>query len=101
MVVEDVHNFGAHYDPTLMAWHERFERGWEGLRERYGERFRRMWRLYLLMCAGAFRSRRYQVFQMVLSPRGVPGGYRPVRSVGPGEGAARPATAGAAARIRG
>ncbi len=75
-VLEDWHGFGADYDRTLTSWHERFEAAWERLRDRYDERFHRMWRYYLLSCAGAFRARRIQVWQLVLSPRGVPGGYR-------------------------
>ncbi len=79
MVIEDLHNFGQYYDPTLLAWFENFDRNWPTLREKYGDRFYRMWRHYLLCCAGAFRSRKYQVWQIVLSPKGVVGGYRPVR----------------------
>lgn len=75
-VLEDWHSFGADYDRTLMCWHQRFESTWDRLRERYDERFRRTWRYYLLSCAGAFRARRLQLWQLVLSPRGVPGGYR-------------------------
>lgn len=75
-VVEDVHNFGADYDPTLMAWHHHFQQAWSRFAERYGERFRRMWRYYLLSCAGAFRARHLQLWQVVLSPNGVTGGYR-------------------------
>ena len=75
-MIEDWHNFGADYDRTLMAWHERFEALWPSLRERYGDRFGRMWRYYLLSCAGTFRARSNQLWQVVLSPRGVPGGYR-------------------------
>jgi len=78
-VMEDWHNIGPHYDPTLMAWYSNFERHWPSLRARYGERFRRMWRYYLLTCAGSFRARRNQVWQMVMSKDGVPGGYTPVR----------------------
>lgn len=78
-VLEDLHNFGVHYDPTLMAWHANFERGWPMLAEKYGERFARMWRYYLLSCAGSFRARKYQLWQTVLSKRGVPGGYESVR----------------------
>jgi cyclopropane-fatty-acyl-phospholipid synthase len=74
-VLEDWHNFGADYDRTLMAWHRRFEAAWPELAERYDERFRRMWRYYLLSCAGSFRARRNQLWQIVLAPRGVPGGY--------------------------
>ncbi|HUJ24937.1 MAG TPA: cyclopropane fatty acyl phospholipid synthase [Myxococcales bacterium] len=78
-VVEDWHNFGADYDPTLMAWNDRFEAAWPELQATYGERFRRMWRYYLLQSAGAFRARYMQLWQMVVSPRGVPGGYTAVR----------------------
>ena len=75
-VIEDVHNFGADYDRTLMAWHRRFEAAWPRFAAQYGERFRRMWRYYLLACAGSFRVRANQLWQIVLSPRGVAGGYR-------------------------
>ena len=75
-VIEDVHNFGADYDRTLMAWHQRFEAAWPRFAAQYGERFRRMWRYYLLACAGSFRVRANQLWQIVLSPRGVAGGYR-------------------------
>jgi cyclopropane-fatty-acyl-phospholipid synthase len=78
-VVEDVHNIGAFYDPTLMAWHANVEAHWLELSPRYDERFLRMWRYYLLSCAGSFRARYNQVLQIVLSPRGVPGGLTPVR----------------------
>ena len=75
-VMEDWHNLGEDYDKTLMAWHARFEAAWPLLRERYGERFYRMWRYYLLCCAGTFRSRDNQLWQVVLSPGGQAGGYR-------------------------
>lgn len=72
LVVEDVHNFGPDYDRTLMAWHRRFEEAWPELRERYDERFRRLWRYYLLACAGTFRARRAQTLQLVLTRPGTP-----------------------------
>ena len=78
-VMEDWHNFGADYDPTLMAWFRNFEKAWPSLRERHGERFHRMWKYYLLSCAGAFRARHIQLWQMVFSKKGVSGGYVPVR----------------------
>ncbi len=77
-VIEDWHSFGADYDRTLMAWHARFEAAWPELLPRYGPRFYRMWRYYLLCCAGTFRARDNQLWQVVLSPRGVSGGYRRV-----------------------
>ncbi|MFZ2804164.1 MAG: cyclopropane fatty acyl phospholipid synthase [Patescibacteria group bacterium] len=79
-VVEDWHNFGADYDKTLMAWHENISAKWSELDpNKYDERFRRMWDYYLLMCAGGFRSRMNQLWQVVISKEGVPGGYTTVR----------------------
>ena len=79
-VIEDWHNFGAYYDTTLLAWLENFERAWPNLKgEKYDERFYRMWRYYLCSFAGAFRARAIQLWQVVLSPNGVPGGYSSIR----------------------
>ena len=78
-VVEDWHNFGPDYDKTLVAWYEKFDSNWHSLKNIYNERFYRMWKFYLLACAGAFRSRRCQLWQIVLSKRGVSGGYTSVR----------------------
>jgi len=78
-VMEDWHNFGADYDRTLMAWRRNFEHDWPLLRDRYDERFYRMWRFYLSASAASFRCRRNQLWQIVLSPEGVPNGYRALR----------------------
>jgi cyclopropane-fatty-acyl-phospholipid synthase len=91
-LVEDWQNFGSDYDRTLMAWHANVEKAWPELEPHLGdlaeaEHFRRFWRYYLLCCAGFFRSRQGQLWQLVLSrsglanlPRRSP--YRSVR-VGP------------------
>jgi cyclopropane-fatty-acyl-phospholipid synthase len=76
--LEDWHNFGPDYDRTLMAWWNNFAQSWPRLRERYGDRFYRMWRYYLLSCAGAFRARKLQLWQLVLS-KGDIATYTPVR----------------------
>lgn len=75
-VVEDWHNFGADYDRTLTAWQANFDAAWPRLAARYDERFRRMWQFYLGCSAAVFRCRRDQLWQLTLSPSGVPGGYR-------------------------
>jgi cyclopropane-fatty-acyl-phospholipid synthase len=69
-VMEDWHNLGPDYDRTLMAWHENFERAWPSLEEKYGRRFYRMWRYYLLSSAGGFRSRSTQLWQIVMNRKG-------------------------------
>lgn len=78
-VMEDWHNFGAYYEDTLMAWHHNFETAWPDLKSDYNERFYRMWRYYLLSCAGLFRARKAQLWQIVFSPQGVVGGYESIR----------------------
>jgi len=78
-VLEDWHGFGPYYDRTLMAWRANFDAAWPALGEKYDERFRRMWHFYLGASAANFRARRLQLWQIVFSPRGVPGGYAAVR----------------------
>ncbi|MGE5625146.1 MAG: cyclopropane fatty acyl phospholipid synthase [Bacillota bacterium] len=74
-MMEDWHNFGAYYEKTLMAWRQNFDRNWEGIKDRFDEVFRRRWRYYLSCSAASFRARKSQLWQVVLSPHGVPGGY--------------------------
>lgn len=71
-VIEDLHNLGPQYDKTLMAWHANFQAAWPALKERYDERFKRMWEYYLLSCAGAFRARAIQLWQFVMTKYGTP-----------------------------
>ena len=79
MIIEDWHNFGAHYEKTLLAWCQNFEANWSRLRDKYGDRFYRMWKCYLMIFAGAFRVRYVQLWQIVFSPVGIQGGYQSVR----------------------
>jgi len=69
-VVEDWHNLAPHYDKTLMAWNRNFQKAWQSLKSRYSETFKRMWEYYLLSCAGAFRARDIQVWQVVMTKYG-------------------------------
>ena len=74
-VIEDWHNFGQDYDATLMSWNKNFQNNFDKLKDYYDDRFKRMWEYYLLMCAGTFRSRRNQLWQLVMSKSGLKGGY--------------------------
>jgi cyclopropane-fatty-acyl-phospholipid synthase len=69
-IIEDLHNFGPDYDQTLMAWYKNFNNAWPHLKDNYGDRFYRMWRFYLLSCAGGFRSRGTQLWQFVMTRPG-------------------------------
>jgi cyclopropane-fatty-acyl-phospholipid synthase len=55
-----VENLRRHYAPTLDAWAERFDHRWVEINAldpaHFNERFRRIWRSYLVGCAEMFRS---------------------------------------------
>ncbi len=79
-IMEDWHNFGADYDPTLMAWMANVDANREQLHALgYDERFYRMWRYFLLSSAGSARARRNQLWQIVYSKHGLDGGYDSIR----------------------
>lgn len=69
--VEDVHNFGYYYYLTLMEWFKNFDKNWQELKnnypDKYDDRFYRMWKYYLMISAGGFKSRGLQLYQVVLS----------------------------------
>lgn len=71
-VMEDWHNFGPHYDNTLLVWYHNFEKAWPKLKDKYGSRFFRMWKYYLLSSAGGFRARSQQLWQIVFTRFGTP-----------------------------
>ncbi len=76
-VMEDWHNFGHDYSLTLKEWFKNFDAAWSALKEspEYDDYFYRMWKYYLLSFSGAFASRYVHLWQIVLSPKGVEGGY--------------------------
>lgn len=78
-LIEDWHSFGADYDRTLMTWWANFDRNWPALEQKYGKRFYRMWKYYLMSCAGFFRARQGQLWQLVLSKRDRQATYRSIR----------------------
>jgi cyclopropane-fatty-acyl-phospholipid synthase len=73
LVLEDWHSFGYDYALTLKAWESNITRKWSQLEEHYDRKFYRMWRYYLLSCAGAFRARTIQLWQILLTPSGIKG----------------------------
>jgi cyclopropane-fatty-acyl-phospholipid synthase len=79
-VIEDLHNLGADYDKTLMAWYNNFNNSWKNIKDKYNERFYRMWKYFLLSSAGAFMARsKNQLWQIVLSKNGILNGYSSIR----------------------
>ena len=68
-MIDDWHNFGCDYDKTLMTWYKKFVHYYTSLQnKKYDDRFYRTWRYYLLSCAGAFRARYIQLWQILLTP---------------------------------
>jgi len=71
--VVDIENLRRHYAPTLDEWARRFEARWPQIQAldpaRFNERFRRVWRAYLMGCAEMFRSPTgyTHLFQIVFS----------------------------------
>lgn len=52
---------------------------WPEIESNYTPRFKRMFSYYLNACAGAFRARDIQLWQIMLSPKGRIGGLRTPR----------------------
>jgi cyclopropane-fatty-acyl-phospholipid synthase len=70
-VLEDVHNIGPDYRPTLLAWWQNFAAAYPTLDpKKYDRRFWRMWRFYLLAAAGAVAARESQLYHLVLTHAG-------------------------------
>jgi len=71
--IVDIENIRRHYALTLDAWTERFDERWEEIHalnpKKFDERFRRIWRTYLISCAEMFRSpySNTHLFQIVFS----------------------------------
>lgn len=78
-IMEDWHNFRAHYDRTLLAWFENFHASWPRFADRYDERVYRIWKYYFLLCAGVFRAGNAQLWQIVFAKKPSPGGYVSIR----------------------
>jgi len=66
-ILEDWQNFGVFYDRTLMEWLKRFKNAWNALKDRYDDRFYRMWTYYLCASAASFRAKKTSLWQLVFS----------------------------------
>jgi cyclopropane-fatty-acyl-phospholipid synthase len=61
----DFESLRRHYARTLDEWWARFEAAVDRVRDMYGERFVRMWRLYLRASAAGFRYGRLDLAQVL------------------------------------
>lgn len=80
-VLEDLHNFGLHYDRTLMEWLNNFKASWPEIQNNYDEQFYRMWVYYLSSCSASFRVRKNNLWQLVMVKKEFPEEYLAVRNL--------------------
>ncbi|MBE0466773.1 MAG: class I SAM-dependent methyltransferase, partial [Candidatus Desulforudis sp.] len=65
--VLDVESLRLHYAMTLERWAENYDRNYARVARQMGERFARMWRLYLHSCAASFRVSGLDIHQILFS----------------------------------
>ncbi|CAL8075765.1 unnamed protein product [Orchesella dallaii] len=79
-IIEDWHNFGLDFAKTANAWRSNFQNNWTGqFSQKYGEKFFRLFNFYFIMAEGLFKSRKMQLWQLVLSKDGLKREYRAAR----------------------
>jgi cyclopropane-fatty-acyl-phospholipid synthase len=74
-VLQDWENYGHYYAPTLAHWQERFESNWPQIaaietKNRFDERFRRMFNYYFLSCKAGFETEHVHLWHLVMSKEG-------------------------------
>jgi len=67
LLTTDVEILRLHYAMTLRHWRQRFRSAWHSATEKSGERFCRMWEMYLASSEAAFRYQNLMVFQVQLT----------------------------------
>ncbi|CAL8131182.1 unnamed protein product [Orchesella dallaii] len=79
-IIEDWHSFGQDFAKTANAWRHNFQDNWTSkLSEKYGEKFFRLFNLYFVMTEASCKSRKVQLWQLVLSKDGLRREYRAAR----------------------
>lgn len=63
----DIEGLRVHYCKTLEHWSVNFEANLDKVREKFDERFIRMWRLYLKPCAASFHYGVVDVHQILIT----------------------------------
>jgi len=67
LLANDVEILRLHYAMTLRHWRQRFRAAWHTAAEKFGERFCRMWEMYLAGSETGFRYQNLMVFQLQLT----------------------------------
>ena len=67
LLATDLEILRLHYAMTLRQWRQRFRASWHTAAEKFGERFCRMWEMYLAGSETAFRYKNLRVSQIHLT----------------------------------
>lgn len=67
MQIDDIEMLRRHYQRTIEIWDDNFNKQREVIERKMGERFTRMWDLYLQACAASFQSGNIDVVQYLLT----------------------------------
>jgi len=65
--IDDIEPLRRHYQKTVEIWRHNFLKVEDKVKDMYGERFVRMWDLYLQGCAASFQSGNIDVIQYLLT----------------------------------
>ncbi|WP_295745903.1 cyclopropane-fatty-acyl-phospholipid synthase family protein [uncultured Limosilactobacillus sp.] len=77
MQLADIEMLRRHYQRTLEIWDSNFNQHRDQIEDRMGERFTRMWDLYLQACAASFESGNIDVVQYLMT-KGPSGRHLPM-----------------------
>lgn len=67
MQIDDIEMLRRHYQRTLEIWDKNFNQHRDQIQKLMGERFTRMWDLYLQACAASFESGNIDVIQYLIT----------------------------------
>lgn len=77
MQLADIEMLRRHYQRTLEIWDSNFNQHRDEIQDKMGERFTRMWDLYLQACAASFESGNIDVIQYLMT-KGPSGRHLPM-----------------------
>ncbi|MDP7467228.1 MAG: cyclopropane fatty acyl phospholipid synthase [Candidatus Woesearchaeota archaeon] len=64
--IVDWQDFTKDYHTTMLEWYKNFDNHWPKLKQKYDERFYRMWKFYLLCCPATALANTQRLWQIVL-----------------------------------
>jgi len=79
-IIEDWHNFGKDFEKTFKSWRSNLQANWTSkMSDKYGEKFYKLFNFIFLFSEATFKTRKVQLWQLVLSKDGLKRDYRAAR----------------------